>query len=258
MNLFGQKIDLKGAASDLGGSLKSGGDTGAMVEDLAGSTLQSIPFVGGFLSGLSEKLEIGKNIGLVQKYGWSSWGASGSPEQTKAQFAERVYPWFTAQMAKVVPENMGEQLTYVYSFLKVQMQYKKKLEKHHSRAKSTKLGNQEAVKTLGEMIAGIEKTISEMKSKGIKVTSSTYSAKGGSFGFVDVFDGDGTIRDGDTLGSSGSVGGNITFKKFVVDAESIRSIQVDEKGQIEVKQGGSGSGVALAGLGLLGLFKAFG
>jgi len=138
----------------------------------AGLTLASgvIPF-GGVIKGIMDKLEIGKNIGNVLKYGLSSWGASTTPDKNKKMFAESIYPWLKEMLAKTTMDNISEQLTAIDMRLRGNAYFYTLLRDEHSRAKSTRLANdwtvKEAEKLLGEVMDNFNK---QLQSKGVKIT----------------------------------------------------------------------------------------
>jgi hypothetical protein len=247
MNLFGTKLNLWGQGSSVTSytSTSTGGNNvGSVAADLAGGALESIPVVGKFLSGIVDKLEISKNIGLVSKYGLSSWGAGQSPERIKGQFAKNIYPWYQAQLKSITPENMGAVLTEMYYGLLSNLEYHKHLRKHHANAGSTKKAYEWSMPELQRLLKSVEAIASSMSSNGVQVKIENYSRP---IEFVDLKDMSGTIRDKDSDNSP------VTFKRFTIDADGVRSLEVDENGQVTKKSGSSGL-LALAGIGFA-IFK---
>lgn len=255
MNLNGAKNDLFSGLVGVGTSGGSSTAVGDALEGVAGSLLSGVPFIGGFLTEIFGKMKIGENINLVKKYGWSSWGASTSPERSKALFAEIVYPRLTRNWQSINPENMGAVLTELYAYLMMQKRYSAKLRKHHSRAGSTKKAHDWAQQELARLIqGGVMDVVSKVRSKGVKVTTESYKGNASDFSFIAYDVSTRTLQNHDVLGDNGNVNSPITLKRFVVDSDSVRNLQVDEKGQ--VKTDGGGNFVALAGI-AFAAFKMF-
>lgn len=109
-----------------------------------------IPF-GGIAKKVLDKLGLEENIGLVSKYGLSSWGASTSPEQTKAEFAKTVFPFIQNELASITPQNVAKVVNGIEDLLLSNKYYYQALRDHHSNAKSTRLANDWAQKEFGSL-----------------------------------------------------------------------------------------------------------
>lgn len=191
---------------------------------------------------------IDENIQLVQKYGWSSWGASTSPEKMKAQFAENVYPWIESELATVSRDTFGAILTGMHTRLSVQLAFATKLRKYHANAGSTQLALDWAKTELQKLLFQLEKLATNLRANGVTVNIVTFQAPADDYKFIDIFDNSGEINNGDVIGVGGK-GTPIALKRFEVDAstmpEKVEAERNPETGEMEVK---SSNGLLWAGL----------
>lgn len=254
MGLF-KNINWEGIAGTSGDILAGSEGSGQVAGDLteAGLTaaLGAVPFVGGILNVIAGKLNISENVGLVTKYGLSSWGASNSPEKSKAEFAEMVYPYYTEELKNLSPETMGVSLTNLYVTLFMNREIRKKMRKYHSRAKSTQLANDWAVEEYTSLISGLEKIVAGIKAKGVPVETTNVSSSASDLAIGDLTYPARTIMDGDVIKSP------LTLKRFVINGDDVRALEVDEEtGEVKTKSGGFGSLLTYGGLAFAAL-KAF-
>jgi len=130
----------------------------------------------GVMSGVLEGLNIKQNIALVTKYGLSSWGASGSPERN-AEHWERYTKPALEQLVKNLSsyKNVQFDLNKLQAFVDIYYSFVKGLRDNHSKARSTREGNQWSMDTIKQVESQvINPLVSKLKAAGVQV--STYTA----------------------------------------------------------------------------------
>lgn len=206
----------------------------------------AIPF-GSTIKGILDKLGLQKQIGLVTKYGLSSWGASNSPEKSKREFAEKVLPFIIklTEDMKNNPAQLDKSLDALSGLITINIAH----HKHRvgkSGAKSSKLGHQLSVKQWTKLR---DKLIPQFKTEfgklGVKITSRPWNVSLSQLPINMYLMHDGRPID-NTYGAS--------FTQYDVDYSGVK---VDEEtGQISDKSsGGIGKVLGFAGLAFAG-FKA--
>ena len=237
MSLYGTNLNLSGLNFSTTSSTDSTSTgAGGTVEALAGGALESIPVIGGLLSGVVGKLNIAENINLVQKYGLSSWGASSSPEEAKANFVKYVYPWYQNQLSMLASGNVGAILTEMNQWLVANLESSKYRRKNHARAESTRQALDWMIGEYQSLLGGIDKVVSALRGQGANIQVTSYQA-GPKEIAKPVFEDQANVIDFFTSSTA-------TFKRYTGD---ISGLKVDEEGN--VKSSGGGSLLALAGIG---------
>ena len=130
----------------------------------------------GVMSGVLEGLNIKQNIALVTKYGLSSWGASGSPERNAEHWERYTKPALEQLVNNLSSyKNIQFDLNKLQAFVDIFYSFVKGLRDNHSKARSTREGNQWSMDTIKQVESQvINPLVSKLKAAGIQV--STYTA----------------------------------------------------------------------------------
>lgn len=181
-----------------GGGSSGGFDFGNLIGGFGGGEINGDAILGGITTGLNAVLpgsglvvgqlagilNAGENIDLVKNYGLSSWGASGSPEQTEIQIENFFMPEIQKMVDNINPNNLGQGLSDVSHYIKsVRTNFHQK-RVEHSRAGSTKKANEKGRARMDQvhtkMMGDFEKNL---RSAGFKVTKTQKTVVGNPRGF---------------------------------------------------------------------------
>lgn len=234
-----------GNAAVSGGTKSGGFDSGDAANAALDAAASAIPF-GSMAKKLLDDLGLSRNVDLVSKYGFSSWGASTSPEQSKQQMAQNILPFVQSRIESINAQNVQAILNEIETTLMIQKYYKEHQLKRHTNAKSTKLSRQWWIKNLDKLRKDtLNKLVVQLRATGATVTSKTVTRHISEIGIEDITDSDsGDVIDGDDVNTP-----NLIFKQYAVDFSTVKELVVDEKGNIKKKSSGFGLMALLGGVG---------
>lgn len=127
----------------------------------------------GALSSVLGGLDIGKNVGLVSKYGLSSWGAGTSPEDAHVIWAKLNEKKVAQLIDQIQNSNNPEAaLNELQIYIDVIKDFATSLRDNYSKAKSTKLAHQWRIdKTNQIQREVIDQVVSALQQAGIQVNT---------------------------------------------------------------------------------------
>lgn len=160
----------QGLGFDVSGLISQNG----AIEGTASTALNTVVPGAGFAIGpILAELNLSENFKLVSQYGLSSWGASGSPEKAKTDWQNVTLPALQKLINKLESyKNIGETLSEIQVFIDNYAAFAQGLRDYHSKAKSTRLGNEWKLKNIKEIEAEIiTKTISQLRAAGVIVNT---------------------------------------------------------------------------------------
>lgn len=227
------------------GTESGGFDAGSAANTALDAAASAIPF-GAFAKDLLDQIGLSENIDLVSKYGFSSWGASTSPEEAKQQFADKILTYIQGTLSRMTAQNAESILNELETTLLLQKYFKQKLLQHHSKAKSTKLANEWWIEELGKIHKEtMTKAVAQLRSIGVTVKSTAVTYSADQLHIQDITDEqmNDYITNGDVLSNS------LAFKRYTLDFSTVKEIEVDqETGKIKKKSSSIGLFGLLGGL----------
>lgn len=223
-------------------SINNVSDDGEVTSSLLSGALSLVPF-GSIIDTVLGFLDIGSNINLLLKYGFSSWGASMSPEEMKKKFGEFVYPYVQSSLESIRPENAETVINKMVTDLYASMYTSRRLSKT-SRADSSKQGYawgaKEYEKIINESLTnGLFK---ELQKVGVEPVKSTYQSR--------VTDTGGFNLDRQEKANHIET---YTFYKYKLDASGVnvttdKPEEGEDVGTVKAKKSGLGSLVKVGGV----------
>lgn len=250
--------DFSGSLLD---SAKTGGTTGTLdVGNLANTALDAaasaIPF-GSVVKDILDKLGLQENLNLVTKYGISSWGASTSPEQTKAAFTETVYPFVEGKLQTINVNNVAEVLNNIEDMLLANHYYYVALRDNHSKAKSTRLANDWAQKEMKDLrdnfVSAVTTEFAKYNVTFARVKSNETATQLANRGAIYH------LKNGQSfLGGPSRDLNNYLAKQYYdwqVDFSKVKNLSEDENGNLTPDKKSSGGMVSMLALAGFAIFK---
>lgn len=253
-----KKSGFAGALAGIASGAASGGsmDVGSLANGALAAAASAIPF-GDVALDILNSLGLQENIGLVSSYGISSWGASTSPEQTKAEFAKVVYPFMEEKLLGLNPSNLAETINSIEDLLLSNHYYYVALRDNHSKAKSTRLANDWAQKEMinlsNNFVATVKSKFAPYNVKFTRVKSNETAKQLAERGAIYH------LKNGKSfLGGPSRDLNNYLAKQYynwTVDFSNVKGLKVDEEGNVSENTGSSLGVIAALAFGAFKLFK---
>lgn len=230
-----------------GGTAEGGFDTGDAANAALDAAASAIPF-GATIKKFLDQMGLARNVELLGKYGFSSWGASTSPEEIKGQFGKKVYPFVEGELKAINAQNFEEKLNFFEDLFRANYYYQQALRDNHSKAKSTRLAHDWAAKEFKKILDQVTtQLISTFKSYGVKVQKVKSNEHPRQMDIYEILTGNHFTSDRDLDNYL-----NKGYNNYIVDYSDVKQFDRDKDGKVVPKKS---SGLLTLGLGVWAAVK---